>query len=158
MKTFKRQEGQTLIETAFVLFLLLLIVLGITEFSRAWYTKNTLKNAARTGVRVAVVTSGIANGSQTKPTTVPTGCGALLGNEKVFCYIWNTTGIPADSTATIAITEDVPPSGASPSDTIQITVATATSGPNRFSFVVGGSPWPWPKNINLSADASMRYE
>jgi hypothetical protein len=55
MGIHKRQKGQTLIETAIVLFLLLLILLGITEFARAWYTKNSLKNAARQGARTAVV-------------------------------------------------------------------------------------------------------
>ena len=50
-----------MVEMAFVIFLLVLLVFGITEFGRAMYTKNTLNNAARAGARVAVVTAGINN-------------------------------------------------------------------------------------------------
>ena len=58
MKVFisKRQHGQTLIETALILFVILLILLGISEFARAWFVKNTLKNAVRQGARVAALT------------------------------------------------------------------------------------------------------
>lgn len=49
-------RGQSLIEFAIVLPLLLLIVFGITEFSRAWMTVNILNQAAREGARLAVVT------------------------------------------------------------------------------------------------------
>src|SRR4030065_2260820 len=57
MRLFKKQEGQTIIETALILVFLLFVLFGITEFARAWYMKNSLKNAARQGARVAVVTS-----------------------------------------------------------------------------------------------------
>lgn len=36
--------------------LLLMLVFGIAEFSRAWMTKNVLTSAAREGARLAVVT------------------------------------------------------------------------------------------------------
>lgn len=48
-----------MIETAFVIGLLVLLIFGMTEFGRAMYTKNTLNNAARAGARAAVVTTGI---------------------------------------------------------------------------------------------------
>ncbi len=50
------QNGQALVEMAFAMFLLVLLVFGIIEFGRALYTKNTLTNLARAGVRAAVVT------------------------------------------------------------------------------------------------------
>jgi Flp pilus assembly protein TadG len=50
------QRGQAVIEFALVLPLLLLLVFGITEFGRAWMTKNILTSAAREGCRMAVVT------------------------------------------------------------------------------------------------------
>ena len=49
------RKGQTLIETAVVLLILLIIVLGLAEFARAWFLKSSLKNAVRQGARVAVV-------------------------------------------------------------------------------------------------------
>jgi hypothetical protein len=45
------QSGQSLVEFAMVLPLLLLIVFGITEFGRAYYQYNTLSKAIRNGAR-----------------------------------------------------------------------------------------------------------
>ena len=52
--------GQALVEMAIILPLLLLLVMGIFEFGRAMYIKNTLTQAARAGARTAVVTPLIA--------------------------------------------------------------------------------------------------
>ena len=52
----RNQKGQALVETALIIPLLLLLVMGLFEFGRVMYIKNTLNNAARAGVRVAVVT------------------------------------------------------------------------------------------------------
>lgn len=49
-------RGQSVIEFALVLPILLLLVFGVTEFGRAWMTMNVLTAAAREGCRVAVVT------------------------------------------------------------------------------------------------------
>jgi Flp pilus assembly protein TadG len=54
--TLRNQRGQAVVEFALVLPLLLLLVFGVTEFGRAWMTKNILTSAAREGCRVAVVT------------------------------------------------------------------------------------------------------
>ena len=48
----KRDRGAAAVEFALVLPLLLLIVLGIIEFGRAYNVQTTLSNAARDGVRV----------------------------------------------------------------------------------------------------------
>lgn len=45
------QGGQSLLEFAMVLPLLLLIVLGVIEFGRAYYQYNTLSKAVREGAR-----------------------------------------------------------------------------------------------------------
>ncbi len=50
-----RDAGQELVEYALILPLLLLLLLGIMEFSRVMMTYNTLSNAAREGARAAVV-------------------------------------------------------------------------------------------------------
>jgi len=51
------RRGQSVIEFALVLPLLLLVVFGVTEFGRAWMTLNVLTAAAREGARTAVVTA-----------------------------------------------------------------------------------------------------
>jgi Flp pilus assembly protein TadG len=48
--------GQSLVEFALVVPLLLLLVIGIAEFGRAWMTKNILTGAAREAVRTVVIT------------------------------------------------------------------------------------------------------
>jgi Flp pilus assembly protein TadG len=54
-KTRKGEKGQNLVEFALVVPLLLLIVVGIAEFGRAWMTRNILTGAAREAVRIAAV-------------------------------------------------------------------------------------------------------
>jgi len=63
LATLKDEKGQNLVEFALVVPILLLLVLGIAEFGRAWMTKNILTGAAREAVRVAAVGgNGVARG------------------------------------------------------------------------------------------------
>lgn len=54
-KIRKNEKGQSLVEFALVVPLLLLLVIGIAEFGRAWMTKNILTGAAREAVRILAV-------------------------------------------------------------------------------------------------------
>ncbi len=49
------QGAQSLVEFALILPVMLLILLGIFDFGRAIYAYNTLSNAAREAVRLAIV-------------------------------------------------------------------------------------------------------
>jgi Flp pilus assembly protein TadG len=51
----RRQEGQSMVEVALVLPVLLLILLGIFDFGRAIFAYNLVSNAAREGARAAIV-------------------------------------------------------------------------------------------------------
>ncbi len=51
----KRQRGQSLVEFALVLPLLVLILMGILDFGRAFYAYSVVANSAREGARVGVV-------------------------------------------------------------------------------------------------------
>jgi Flp pilus assembly protein TadG len=53
--TLKNENGQSLVEFALVVPLLLLLVIGIAEFGRAWMTQNILTGAAREAVRLLAV-------------------------------------------------------------------------------------------------------
>ncbi len=53
----RSEKGQNLVEFALVVPLLLLIVIGIAEFGRAWMARNILTGAAREAARVAAVNS-----------------------------------------------------------------------------------------------------
>jgi Flp pilus assembly protein TadG len=66
MKSLARcRKGQALVEFALVLPLLLLLILGIVEFGRAWNAKQILTDAAREGARLSVIgNSNITDTSQ----------------------------------------------------------------------------------------------
>ena len=51
----RRNEGQALVEFALVVPVLLLMILGLVEFARAWQTQQVLTDAARESLRSAVV-------------------------------------------------------------------------------------------------------
>jgi hypothetical protein len=134
----KKAKGQTLVETAIILSLLLLVVLGIAEFSRAWFMKSSLKNAVRQGVRTAVVTPGIIG---VGPLPCPQG-------NVVLNAVCTSPGVPAGTSVSLV---DVNGAPATAGDEITVT-ATA-----NFTTIVPkflGSFIP----TTLSASASMRYE
>jgi Flp pilus assembly protein TadG len=51
----RREDGAALVETAFVLPILLLVCVGILEFGRAYQTWQVVTNASREGARVAIL-------------------------------------------------------------------------------------------------------
>ena len=56
-KYFRNNKGQSVVEFALVLPLLMLILMGIIEFARLWETVNILTSASREGARIAAVTA-----------------------------------------------------------------------------------------------------
>jgi Flp pilus assembly protein TadG len=164
MKISNRQNGQTLIETALILFLLLLIVLGIEEFARAWYTKNSIKNAARQGARVAVVTPSASITQQctgTNPpcnatrsfTNCPSGTGSIA--DPIVNAVCTSAGVDRSKTAygTCFLNGPGPLTTLDGGDTVNICV--------RTDFVTAVPNFPGLGNIipnKLYGDASMRYE
>ena len=152
----KEQKGQTLIETALILFLLLLILLGISEFARAWYTKSSLKNGARQGARVAAVTPGndltasfTCNNTTNCPNTTP-----LIN--AVCCQ----PGVPhkaapEDTTVTLTCRDAsnavIACNLIAADGTVQVQASTTF-------FTIVHSFSPYLRDIAITTDASMRYE
>jgi Flp pilus assembly protein TadG len=54
-REWRRTDGQALVEFALIVPILLLLVVGLAEFSRAWNTKQVLTDAAREALRSSVV-------------------------------------------------------------------------------------------------------
>lgn len=71
-------KGQALVEMAILLIPLFFLVLGILEFGRFMYTKNSLTNAARAAARAAVVTPNISSAS----ANVQSDCSTYTGTDK----------------------------------------------------------------------------
>jgi hypothetical protein len=63
-----RARGQSLVELALVLPIILLLFMAIFDFSRAIFAYNTVSNAARDGARIAIVDqqviAGVSNAAQ----------------------------------------------------------------------------------------------
>lgn len=57
----KKTNGQSMVEFALVLPVLVVILFGTIEFGRLWETMNVMTSAAREGVRVAATTAPDAN-------------------------------------------------------------------------------------------------
>ncbi|MBN2410664.1 pilus assembly protein [candidate division KSB1 bacterium] len=57
LNLFKRKNGQSIVEFALILPVLILILMGIIEFGRLLETTNILTSAAREGARVAAVSA-----------------------------------------------------------------------------------------------------
>ncbi len=136
-----RKKGQTTVETAIMLMLLFLLIFGITEFGRALYVKNCLNNAARAGVRQAVVTRPLTN---ITGMTVSSNQGFPDIQAKIFDSLFYMD--KANVTATVTCTN----SPASPNDTV--TVQVTLTGFSSFvpNLITIGN--------TLIGSASMRYE
>jgi Flp pilus assembly protein TadG len=70
-------RGQSLVEFSLVLPILLLLLFGIIDAGRLIFTYNDVANAARSGVRTAIVnqsTTGSNTCDTTAPDAYPTGC------------------------------------------------------------------------------------
>lgn len=62
------ERGQALLETAFVLPIILLVSIGIFEFGRAYQTVQVITNAAREGARVSVLPNATKEDVQSRVT------------------------------------------------------------------------------------------
>src|ERR1041385_7136748 len=74
-----RQKGASLVETAFTLTVLVFTVFWIVELSLMIYDYNVMADAAKEGVRYAVV-HGSRNTSSTGPASLPTGTATCSTN------------------------------------------------------------------------------
>lgn len=125
----RKNRGQSVIEFALVLPLLLLVLFGITEFGRAWMTVSILTSAAREGCRLAVVTA----------PDVP----AVTARVTDVC---NSAGV---TPASITIT---PPAANDPTRRVTVTVVS------NFRIIPGDILGTFSGTIPLRATSVMRHE
>ena len=147
----KNEKGQTVIETALMMILLLVLIFGIAEIARAWWLKNQLNNAARVGVRVAIVTPGLTNISATTCLPPPANPVVLAA-----CNSITNTALHDDFNTKVGLNIIGNGGTADPSDTIIVTVQGkfVSIVPNLATLSFGLIP----DQIPMSTDASMRYE
>jgi Flp pilus assembly protein TadG len=100
----KNRNGQSLVEFALVVPLLLLLVIGIAEFGRAWMTRNILTGAAREAVRLAAV-PGPGPGYTFNGTAADTRAKQVLASAGITTAAVSVVDAPApfgDVTATVS--------------------------------------------------------
>jgi hypothetical protein len=154
LNTLKHRKGQALVETALVLGIIVLFTFAITEFGRAMYIKNMLNNAARSGVRQAIVTSPLD--SLPRPYSYSDGSYVDSIQEKICQGI-----MYLDSTQKSAVEIKVwIPNPADP-DNPNSSLKTSASNGDVIKVRVRAPFTPFVKlniaNI-LDGQASMRYE
>ena len=71
LSKLKNEKGQSAVEFALIAILLFLVVFGITEFGRAWYRADLLKNAANIGARTCAVSKVQATAEAAAQAAIP---------------------------------------------------------------------------------------
>lgn len=119
MNPFRRNlirgtKGQSLIEFALILPMMLVVMFMITEFGRALYTYNVLATAAREGARLAVI----------KSASTASSAGTARMNS-----ILTAANMASGSTVTVAVDNDYKGTGT------KVVVATVT---RPFTWAMSG--------------------
>lgn len=126
-----RQRAQAIVELAFVLPVLLLILMGIIEFGRIFMAQQTITNAAREGARLGIL-----------PTST------VSDVEGIVSTYMNTAGLNGTSTVTVANVGPTVEPGAATSVTVQYQLPILTG-----SIIPGLGD-----TISLSHATVMRHE
>ena len=127
--TLENEKGQSLVEFALVVPLLLLLVIGVAEFGRAWMTQNILTGAAREAVRLLAVPA-------------PAGGVAVAGDRAT--EVLASAGI---STASVVVTDN------SAFEAVRVTITY-----NFPVTIAGFIPGLGNATIPLSSTTTMRRE
>lgn len=100
MFTPPRDRGASAVEFALVLPVLLLIVIGIIEFGRAYNIQTTLSNAARDGVRVMALQDSATAARTTTKSSAQT---LALSDEMISVTPTSCSSEGAPGTASVTI-------------------------------------------------------
>jgi Flp pilus assembly protein TadG len=167
-------RGQTVIETALMILLLFVLFFGIAEVARFWWLKNQINNAARVGVRVAIVDQSLDSlgadltDSLLAPCSWSGNCTASPAGsiQYVACQAITNQALCADGSgaATVYLSvqrvdADGIPGGSivSPGGIITVTVrrpSVMTIVPGLASLSLGLIP----SSIDLTSQSTMRHE
>ncbi|HEU4765042.1 MAG TPA: TadE family protein [Candidatus Eisenbacteria bacterium] len=127
----RKEAGVALIEAAFVLPILLVLAMGMLDFGRAFHTKSLLDQAAREGVRLAVITSP-------DPSLVADRVNAILA--------------PAGVAATSVVVTG--PTIGTRLDTVTVTATFTFMTPGIYALVGGD----YGNTLSMSSQCVMRHE
>jgi Flp pilus assembly protein TadG len=122
------QGGQSLVELALALPVLLLILLGLADFGRAFYYTTTIANAARAGAEYAAINAGVGANTTTISYKV---C-----NETGFVAYSSTATCPG---MTVAVSPS-PPVAGGPDVTVTVTYNFELISSYLVGRIIGTDP------------------
>ena len=106
----RNQEGQSVVEFAFVLPILLALILGIVQFGIAFNNYLTITDATRVGARKAAVSRFLGDNGAAARTATYSAAGGLDPvklNVDVQSTSWTTPGADVTVTATYPYSIDI---------------------------------------------------
>ena len=104
LRRTRREDGAALVETAFVLPIMLLVCVGILEFGRAYQTWQVVTNASREGARVAILPEYPDTSVQTRVRTYLKNGGlpaSIVDDTTKTKVLITATTIPVDAAGTV---------------------------------------------------------
>jgi Flp pilus assembly protein TadG len=104
---FKKENGQSMVEFALILPILLLIVCGIMDFGWILYNQLALSNSARDGARFAVVNTTPTNRIALINSEVLSVTPASLQTGLVITITYSNTTTPLLGDVTVLLTTNV---------------------------------------------------
>lgn len=135
----RQDSGQSLVEMAVVLPVLLLLIIGMVEFARAWMFQQLITNIAREGARLAVIPTADQAAVQARVDQLLTAANIN----------------PASATVNLTICTGPACTGQSDIVQVQVPYSFALVGPIA-NLVCGGCGAL--SSITLSSSADMRNE
>jgi hypothetical protein len=142
----KGKAGQVIVETAIVLPLLIMLLLGIVEFGRAIYTENSLNNVARVVARGAAVMPSPLNLPQSAANlSSPTTDLEKLAKSNLI------GGIQADKVSLLMERIDQVSGSITPGTVVSGDGVKVTLSWQNYQMMIPYTP-------NLRGTATMRYE
>lgn len=101
------EKGAELVEFAFILPLLLVIVAGTWDFGRAYRINQAITNAAREGARLAVVPAGLNQAAAVQNRVLDylsksnVDVSTLAANKNTYIRVQNPSNDPANTVVTV---------------------------------------------------------
>lgn len=156
-RTFRKEDGQALVEFALVIPLLIFVVFAIIDFGLAINQYNDATNLANLGARAAAVAS--TSTTWTQPTCTYTSAGSTQTSTSLTSYLQclGRQDNAALATSTVCAS-DLTGSSWTTGDTIQIKVKTNFNWLGTLEGGLGSVGGLGTINSNITSTATMRME
>lgn len=149
----RHRRGTTIVETAVVLPVFLILVFAIFEFGHAQLINNVMNSACRNAARV-----GAVEGSTTAQveSRVEQSLGTVVPMQHVQIFVKNASSLDASSTMPESgqSLEDMPDINLEETESRTLFVVRAKVAYNDVAIV----PMPFLKDVIIDAQAFMRHE